>query len=361
MIRTISILPLSAGLLSLVLMVLALSTSRRRNRTMLYFELLNAATAIWSLTYAVFLNLRLPGDGALSAPGSPTYFLFLLAAIGAAAAPTYWFLFAASYARRGAWTRGWPLAIAHVPLAYTILVAGTNPWHYLFIRESSLTGATTYGPLAVGHQLGTFVLVGLGIWLIVGSSWKRGTAAGRRQAIVLGCASMVPMIGGLLWSTRLLTGLPLEVNLTPVLFPVLNTALAYELVRTGLADIVPYAALQAFNAISDAGIALDLDGTIAASNAAAQELIPGCEPGVPLREAWPELADAVAPCLRSASDYTGFDLDLGDRLFWGRARPMRDRRALPMGHIILLTDVTDIRMTKAKIVQLEREAGLGTA
>jgi PAS domain-containing protein len=345
-----------AGGLSICLGLLALTTSRKRNRTVWFFVLLNAATASWSLGYFFVLNMPGVVDASLSPLGSAPQLLFVAMIVGVAAAPTYWFLFAASYAQLTEWTRGWRLGLVHLPLAYTFVVGLTNPLHHLLVRQASPGAEPSYGPLALPHQIGTFVLIGLGIWLIWSSSWRRGTRASRKQAVVLGAASVVPMLGGLAWSLRHALGLALTVNPTPVLFPVLNVALAYELLRTGLADIVPYATQQAFNAISDAAIALDRDGVIVAFNSAAKDLFPAVELGVGLGEVSPDLSATAGTCLASAASYAGFDLEQGERVFWGRARPTRDQRGIPMGCIVLLTDVTEVRLTQSKLLRLGLEA-----
>jgi PAS domain-containing protein len=143
-----------------------------------------------------------------------------------------------------------------------------------------------------------------------------------------------------------------------VLFPVVNLALGLELLRTGLADIVPYATQQAFNAISDAAIALDRDGAIVALNTAAQDLFPAVELGATLSDVDTDLARTSDACLSSAASYAGFDLERDERVYWGRVRPTRDARGTLMGCIVLLTDVTEVRMTQSKLMQLGVEPGV---
>lgn len=356
MVSVVSLFPLTAGLLSIFLGALALAGTRPVNRSLRYFVALNVSTALWCLTYFVLLNMPGVTDPAVAPFGSLPHVLAVVEALGVGAAPTYWFLFAASYASRTRWATGRARILAHVPLVYTVVCVATNPLHRLFVVSALPDGSAVYGPLMVPHQIAAYVLIGLGTWLIVSSSWKRGTAEGRRQALVLGAAVLVPAVGGALYAVRGPLGLDIPVHPTPVLFPVLNVALAYELLRAGLADIVPYATMQAFDAISDAAIALDDEGIIAAINAAARDILPDADLGVRLSEVAPDLASAADACLLSAASYAGFDLDRGERVYWGRARPTRDRRGTPMGCILLLTDVTEVRMTQTKLLQLGLEA-----
>jgi PAS domain-containing protein len=272
--------------------------------------------------------------------------------VGIAGAPTYWFLFAAAYARKTEWTTGWRLVLAHGPLAYSLVITLTNPLHRLFVDQVRPGAPTTYGPLAVPYQIGMYSLVIVGIWLVVTSSWRRGTRYGRRQALVLGIAAMAPLAGGLAWALRARLGLPLTVNPTPALFTVLDLALAWELLDSGLGDVVPYATSQAFNAISDGAVAVDEEAVVVALNRAASALFPTARVGLRLHDAAPELADAIETSLHSAIGYIGFDVEFDGLLYWARVRRTTDRRGVARGCVILLTDVTEVRDTQAKLAQL---------
>ena len=210
-------------------------------------------------------------------------------------------------------------------------------------------------PLAPFNQFATFALVIAGLWMLVSSAWSRGTATGRRQAVLLGLAGCVPLVGGMLWSARHALNLPIPVNLTPVLFPVLNLALGYELIRSGLADIAPYAALQAFNALTDGAIALADDREVIAINRVAQRLFPSARVAMPMDEAAPEVAAACARCLGSAGGYTGFDLQVGGLLYWVRVRRTTDA-GRSFGLCRPLGDVTEMRRRR-RVVELSRTHG----
>ena len=267
MVETISLLPLSAALLSALLIVMTAASPKKESLTVRLFLLLNLATFAWSFGYFLQLNWGSYPDPGLARFTSADYALLVLYSFGIALSPTYWFLFAASNARSHFWTNRPGFLLAHVPAAYTVVVGLTNWAHHLFVSEQN--GAPVYGPLAPPHQITTFLLVLGGIYYLVRNAWSKRTLSGRRQAIVLGAAAMLPTFGGLMWSTRDVTGLPIPLNLTPVMFPVLNLVLAYQVIRGQLAEIVPVSTLSTIMDNTDAHLAyLDRDFRFASVNSA---------------------------------------------------------------------------------------------
>ena len=151
LITAISLLPLSAALLSASLAWVAWRELRRGNRIVLFFLFLNIATFLWSACYAIELNLTSPVVLDVSPIGSAPYFLFVIEMLGIAGAPTYWFLFCAAYARKSRWVKGWRLWLVHVPVIYTFAVTATNPLHQLFVSQSAPGAPSGYGLLAIPH------------------------------------------------------------------------------------------------------------------------------------------------------------------------------------------------------------------
>jgi len=354
LITAISLLPLSAAALAASLAWVAWREWRGGNRIVLFFLLLNIATFLWSASYAIELNLTSPAVLDVAPVGSAAYFLFVIEMLGIAAAPTYWFLFCAAYARKSRWVDGWRLWLAHVPMIYTLAVMVTNPLHQLFVSHAGQGVPSTYGPLAIPHLLGTQVLVVWGIWLIVTASWRRGTPASRRQAVVLAVASLMPFLGGMAWALRSVLGLPLTVNPVPILFSVLNLVLLYQVLRHGFGDIVSVAARQAFHTMADAVLVINADGFLVASNPAAELLLPEVKTGKRLREVAPAIAERAEECL-STDEYLEFELEVADTVQWGRVRRTLDRRDASLGCIILLTDVTDLRAAQSGLEKTNAE------
>ncbi len=350
-IPVVALWPLSAAFLSALLVLAAAFIPRTRSRGTVFFILLNASTTAWALAYALQLILAPELEPGVAGTATIEYWLFVMITFGIAGAPTYWFLFAAEHAGKTWWTTGWRLLLVHVPMIYTITVAITNPWHTAFVNQTHLGAETTYGPLAPPHQIMTFVLVLAGIYLLVSSEWRTRTRTGRRRAMVLLAAAMLPTLGGLLWTTRHATGLDVPVNLSPVLFPILNLVLAYQALRTGLADVIPVAAGEAFRTMADAAIVTNRHNVVATINPATERLMPEIQQGQDLARVLP--VAALHP--RGFESYCEFEFSRGEHAYWGRVIRIRDRNHRAAGSLVLLTDVTELRRTQARLVELNRD------
>jgi PAS domain S-box-containing protein len=350
-----SLFPLAAAILSAMLALLAALVPGRRGLAILFFILFNAATAVWTLTYFAQLNWGRYADPAL-APWGTTLdsVLLLLTALSVAATPTYWFLFAASESHRTFWLTGRGLVLAYVPMLYTIVVGLTNPWHHQFLRLDA-GGRLAAGPLAIPYYLLTYGFVGAGTWLLVRHSLAAGTAQGRRQALVLGLAPLLLLIGGGEYALRLASGATRPLNPLPGLFAVLSLMLAYEIVRTGLAEIVPLSTLSSIMENTDAPLAyLDLDFAFVSVNSAFAQ-----RSGHVQAELFGKRYFAVFPdpshrpifeAVKRTGEPAGRKADptmLGDRSeqaasYWNWSlSPVKDPRGQIEGFVLSLVDVTD--------------------
>ncbi len=351
-IRLISLIPFATALLAAFLAASTLRVPRRGERTILYFFLLNIANMLWAFFYAVEINLDTTVVLDVAPIGSAAWIVYVFEIIGLAAAPTYWLLFAASYAHKDRLSRGWGASLVHIPFVYTVVVAVTNPVHQLFVSQAGPGQPVGYGPLAYPHLVGTFVLVAWGAVLLVGAVLRPGTRMSRMRAGVLAVAIFTPIIGGLAWALRGPLDLPLEVHPVPLLFTLTNVVFLYMVLADGLADIIPIAAIQAFKTMSDAVLVVDSEGVIVALNPAAARLFPGVDPRVLLATASPAIAEHVEPFVASGDDYGEFELLSEHAVHWGRTRRTRDSQGRVLGLIVLLTDVTELRAAQLELEDL---------
>lgn len=347
----LTILPLCAAIMSINLAFVAATGQTRTTATTRLFFLLNVSIALWSFVY--FLQLNSPGmpEPSLAPFGSPDGILFTVMMFGVAGAPTYWFLFAAAYARKPFWSTPLGIALAHIPLVYTLAVAITNPLHHLFVTETRTQIGFAYGPLAIPHQLLTLVLVLAGTYLLVTHLWRQPHGWGRRQAAVAGAAAFIHLCGGAIWATRAQTGIPINVNPSPIMFALWSGVLGVLVLKGGLGDIVPVAANQAFITMADGIIVIDARGRIAAVNPAAQRLLPAASAGGSLDALLPE-AERREERGSADADYHEFETSLQGGVYWVRVRRTRGQRNAPIGQVVFLTDVTEVREAQQELGRL---------
>jgi len=244
MIQPISLLPFSAAILSAVLALMAAARPLRRTRTARWFHDLNVCAFMWTLAYFIQINWGTYPDPALAPMGTWQHALAWMIGIGVGGTATYLFLFAAVAAGLPFWSTRKGIAIAHIPFVYTVIVGVTNPIHGLFLGTSPV-GGLMGGPLAIPHYLGTMALGISAGWLLVTTALKRHTAAGRRQAWTIGLAFAVPSAASIAFALAPVLGLEMPINPVPVLFPILNMVLGYQVLYHGLGDIVPLPTLAA--------------------------------------------------------------------------------------------------------------------
>jgi PAS domain-containing protein len=350
MVHSISLLPLGAAIVGASLAWFTLLRPRPLSRKQRFFVGLNLSTALWSFSSFALIN-HAPGQEAGTFPyGAPGYVISTALTLGVVASTYFWFLFAAEHARKRAWTRSPVTWIAALPGIYTMLATATNPSHTLLVRQSEPFARVDIGLLAYPYLVGTYALVALGTYLLIRGSWTRGTTAGRRQAIFLGIAALLPTMGGLLWQLlRQFTPLDPTLNPIPVLFAVLELVLVGEVVTGGLADLLPHARAAAFDAMHDAAIVLDSRLRVITVNRAAARLFPMIEEGMPIDEYFSTLGQHARTFLERHPEGVNFEADLGGFVYWGRVRQTGGNHA---GCLVLLTDLTDLRSAQAKLTQL---------
>ncbi|MBE0476144.1 MAG: SpoIIE family protein phosphatase [Coriobacteriia bacterium] len=355
MVSAVSLLPLVSTVLSAVLVVVAVVVPVRHTRVTAFFILLNVSAVAWSAGYFLRLNVSPRLDPALASPGSQAYFVLGALVLGAAATPTYWFLFGAEAAGLRRWTRGWRLVAAHVPLAFTLAAALTNTWHRLFVVSQADT--VIYGPLARIHHVSGSALGTVGFLLFLSVLWRRPEG---RQAdvLALGITAAIPYAGSVLWMTRDVTHLASETVAqalaAPALQPIGNLVLVILVFRTGLADLIPVGLLRTIMENTDAHLAyLDARLDFVAANSTFQArvgLTEGQLRGRHLSEVVRN-ADVLATAerareLRSSAEYRSWPDALGcddqaGTSYWNWSlRPVMNKGRL-RGFVFSVADVTE--------------------
>jgi diguanylate cyclase (GGDEF)-like protein len=273
--------------------------------------------------------------------------------LGVVIAPAGFIAFACEVTGRGdRLTRRmkWLLAVQPVVV---LLIAATDPWHHLFIRNTHLIGydpvqlAWERGPLFWAHTAYSYVVLAVGVLLLL-SGWARAARAYRRQLRSIVLASLVPWVANVGTQFRIVDVGTLD--LTPIAFTVTGVFLAYALFRQRLLDLVPVARDRVIDTMGDAVVVVDIHGRVADLNPAAAEL---------LRRAG-RRQDTVSVGEAAAEVFAGWDglvplagdreheivVGAGAGVVDARVTVLTDRLGRGAGHLLVLRDVTRSRQAE---------------
>lgn len=345
---------LLAAALFCAMAVAALAAARRRSAASRAFLMLNVAAMLWAT--GTFLRSALPEACAAEPPLSIGWWAWMLAAMGYTTVPVAWFLLAAAQTRRYELLGG----KSRLPLAgyivATYIAVATNHWHGLMELPGSSASLSRPGPLLL-------LVVPIALSLLATSFWKTTVAhlrgdprPERRVGVALALTGVLPFIGAITWALGPRSGLVLPADPTPMLAIPVTAVMAYAVARLGSADLAPMAASQAFSAMSDAAIVVDPRLQVLHVNEAAERELPGAAAARTLPELLPEVVPHVVACLADEEGYVPFELRHHGGIYWGRAYRM-GRKAPPIGCVVLLSDITDLRCAQEQLELLLLKEG----
>jgi PAS domain S-box-containing protein len=329
------------------------------------FVLLMAASAWWSLAYALYqsgtsLTSKLLWAQALQ--------------VGAIVVPLAWALLVLRYTGRERWlTPPWIAAISAVP-ALTVVLMLTNGAHGQFWSRFEL--ARRAGRVAVDTQNAW------GFWLHVGYSWVllfvsvgllglkvlRSPHLYRSQAASLLFAALVPWVGNVLHLSGLVR---FPANPMPFLFTLSGALFAWAIFRYRFLDILPVAREWLVEEMREAVVVLDEADRVLDLNRAARAAFgfaPAEAMGRPAAQALPALAHLLHGGEGAASGEVEIGEGAARRSFDALATPLTDRRGRRTGTLLVLRDLTErtaaeaaVAVQRAYLEQLFDSAGEGIA
>jgi PAS domain S-box-containing protein len=327
---------------AILLVPLALLLWRRRGAPGVRpLAMLMLGVALWSLTYALSL-----AQVALSAQ----LFWINMCYLGIGLVPASWLVFALEYVGLGAWLTRRRLALLAIEPLLALALALTNDLHLLFRTQVRLVDVGTYlvletvlGPAFWLHTVYSYLLTGVGTFLLL-RNFVRMPRVYRRQAGALLVAVCAPWAGNIVY----LSGLnPFPyLDFTPFAFSISAVALAWDLLRFHLFEIVPVARSTVLENMEDGVIVIDGRNRIIDINPAAQratnqraDAVIG-QPAEQVFANWRELVERYR-LVHEAHDELTMDEDMASRSFDLRISPLYDRHGRLTGRIIVFRDITE--------------------
>ncbi len=337
------------------LMLASVMWWRRTAPGALPLMVLMLAIAQWTLVYALSL-----ASVALEAQ----IFWANLIYLGVGIVPASWFIFALFYTGQGAWlTRRRLLLFAIVPL-WTLIMAWTNDAHQLFRSSVWLVDIGTFvvldarlGPAFWVHTGYSYLLLMLGTLLLL-RSLLRTLAVYRWQATALLVAIAAPWIINVLYLSGA-SPFP-YLDLTPFGFSISGVALAWDLVRFRLFDIMPVARSTIIESMEDSVIVVDIQNRIVDINPAAQRAINQRTAEVigqridQVFARWPDIVERYRMVCEAQTELT-IGEGAEQQSFALRISPLYNRRKQLTGRIIVLHDITEDKRIAAELRRQNEE------
>jgi signal transduction histidine kinase len=271
--------------------------------------------------------------------------------MGSGFVSAFWLFFAVEYTGRQEWlTRRTVGAIVAVP-AVTVLLAWTTPFHDLMWTNPSVQdlGAVTIlryddGLWQVVFEVYTYATIAVATALI-GGLVVRHRDLYTDQAVALILGSFMPAVGYLV--SALGFSAP-GVDLTPLTFPVTGALFAFVIFRGDLFEALSTTAAvgqdAAVEAMQDAVVVTDEEGSVIEVNPAATALLAGDPVGKPLA-AVPTLADVPLDGTQRTVEVTMPD----NRALEVTVTPIEDVHDRVIGHGLVLRDITARRNYRQRI------------
>lgn len=239
----------------------------------------------------------------------------------------------------------------------------TNDWHHL-IYEQYIWHSDTSIPLyttvkGFGYKVHTaynYAVMLCGIMLYLSMYW-RSMANVRKQIAVLLIGAAAPFLFNMFFWTGI------NVDLTPFGFAVSGVVYLWGIYRINLLRLTPLAMAKVFDTIRDGAILLDYEDQIVSFNKAAGEVLPELGlakqlpiPAVQVLSDCPELLTSVIAATSEEERFSFQRFMLNrNRHYDCRLSFIYDTSTLPIGKILLFTDITEMKENEARLRENARQ------
>jgi PAS domain S-box-containing protein len=337
---------------------------RRQQTEALIFGLLMVAQTWSQFLYA--LNVS-------GANLETSYLANRLKYLGGLAVPPLWFVLALQYTHRGAFLTRRNLLLIFVPAMVMFPIVMTDPlteWWWIGVKMGEFNGYPALfseGTSAI-YKINLVILylyILAGVWLYI-RFYLRTERIYRFQVLLMILAGILPVAANVI--TQGIRDI-FPWGLESFFFTLSGLLVAVAIFRYRFLDIMPVARRAIVEQVPDGVIVADAHGRVIDANPAALAILRADGPitGRPLDESThiPNLKQSLALIARSDEDSAerhdvSLDTDDGERVLSLTTTPLH-RGDTPIGHIILLRDITERMTTQRTLEVLYHQAELERA
>ena len=326
----------------------AVAWRRRSVPGSVYFTLMMLSVGWWAFSYAMV------------ALGDKPSLWVQLSTVGDCTMPVFFMLFALSYWRPDIRIRLQYQALIWLIPAATIIITLTNGLHGFLWSEIPSSGQNTnillfeHGPWFYVTMLYGF----LAMWVGVVFLFRAATSLSRiyrSQALIVLVAAVIPWIANALFLFKYspVSGL----NIAPIMASVTGLLLAFGIVKFHLFKVLPIAKEVVYKQIENGVLVVNRQGVVVDINPAAVKML-GAE-----AEAGRRLGTAIKDRLGLRfplpSEHHRAEVCLSDRdkpLYLDVVTaPLLDRHGQLSGHLIMLNDISELRIAEDALRQGEEK------
>ena len=284
--------------------------------------------------------------------------------VGGATAALLLFLFAVRYTHHDRWLTRNRLLLLWGLVAVDALFVLTNPWHHYYWPVIYVDPVDPTAPLVFTYSAlyRVLVLYTYGLALLAASvifySGLRAPAVYRLQNTIVIVALALPVLANIIYYVGV--GPWRNFDFTPLSYSVSGLLMAWAIFRHQFLNLAPLAQDALFANLGDGVIAVNTHQQIVAANPSAQRLLARAEPVLigqvasMLPAPWgAAFAMTLAAPARAAPNIP--EVFIGDRSIAVTRSTLTTAHGQPVGHILLLHDVTAYRLLQDNLVQLNSE------
>ena len=181
--------------------------------------------------------------------------------------PITWLLFSLLYAGKKGWVNKKNIILMSIIPCINLVFLFTNELHYLFWSGMGLVNIDNinflYAPGGIFFWLNavySYILIVVGSVLIISMLTKLKHIY-LRQAIALSIGVLTPLVGSIIYNTGLIS-MPIDYDITPMLFLVTGICLTFAIFRFRFLNIIHIAREQFFENVKDTVFIIDCQNKI---------------------------------------------------------------------------------------------------
>jgi signal transduction histidine kinase len=311
-----------------------------------------ACVAEWSIAYALEIGLI---------DLSAKIFWAKMQFIGISFVAYGLFVFGLAFSGRGKWLTTNRLAWLSLPGFISIVLVFSNELHHQIWTDIAFSNGQPFGPLNLTHAA-TFYLVTAYIYILSLTTsfflYQIATHSQnlhQRQAQIMLAGTLIPWVANLMYLTGLNPLYPLDP--TPITFALTNLAISVAFLRYRFMDILPVAHFAVITAMDDGVLVLDSQERVVDINPAGQSIL-GQGAAILGQNIRTIFADWEGWLAKTPDKTISQEIDLGageNRHSYNlHITPLLDQRGHPGGKVLLLSDITELKLANAQMREASR-------